>query len=847
MKLFSAPDIEKRKGEEILNEVKGIVPFYVPEWNLAEDKGSGPALVRIFSMIMDNIIQRLNRVPDKNFIAFLSMLGVNLNPPQPARVPVTFLLSAGAKENVLIPERTKTAAGDIIFETEKDFVATPYKISKAFSVDNAKGKDEIYEVPSNIIAGVPSKEKIAGTTLFQGNNKQKHILYLGHKDLFNIKNSGTEIILAVKEICALKKNVTWKLYGEENFNNNKGSNITIDTTKEPITLTVNGEIKEHELDNINSRWISVSCKSISQFINKEVSITLKKVKKENSVPEMLFYNDVPLDLDLNSDIFKHPFYPFGKVPRLFDTFYIAHNDVFSKKNAKITLLINTEPSAIDLLPVGKVFGIGSDYAAQLSNNKINNIGELLKKKPEELRKILTKTIKDKKGEAIEKQISQKEAVNILEAARKDFHDKTETLKTAAKTTGTNNDGDPLLSWEFWNGKGWKTIKGVNDTTNKLRGGTVSFICPNDIEPAVINGHKNYWIRVRIIGGDYGKEIEIVGNGVQKGTVTPPKIYNLLIGYFNENSQALEHIKTYNNLDYKNIPEEGKASDKPFKPFEPLDDEHKTLYLGFDNKLEKGPVSIFFDIEEVEMRDEWVRIEWQYCIITAGKITWNRLEVLDETDAFAKSGTVEFVLPDNFSKCRRFGEELYWIRAAVDTEDGLKLNNPLVKGIYINTAWTIHAETIKDELLGSSNGGAKQSFFFSRFPVISSDVWVNEISGLSDGERKKITEEKTINSIENKDEKGNTTEFWIQWTSVDDLLSYSENDRYYEVDKSSGVIRFGDGKHGRIPPAGKNNIKADYRTGGGTKGNVDSSAINTLKTSIAFVDKVFNPIPSGGGG
>jgi predicted phage baseplate assembly protein len=68
-----------------------------------------------------------------------------------------------------------------------------------------------------------------------------------------------------------------------------------------------------------------------------------------------------------------------------------------------------------------------------------------------------------------------------------------------------------------------------------------------------------------------------------------------------------------------------------------------------------------------------------------------------------------------------------------------------------------------------------------------------------------------------------------------------------VDRAAGMLRFGDGKHGFIPPAGVDNIRAfRYRTGGGAAGNVAPGSINTLATAVQGVESVFNPTAAGGG-
>ncbi len=70
----------------------------------------GWPLVRIFGRLGEIVADRLNRVPDKNFLAFLDLVGMSPRPPQPARVPLTFQLAAGTAVDALVPARTPVAA-----------------------------------------------------------------------------------------------------------------------------------------------------------------------------------------------------------------------------------------------------------------------------------------------------------------------------------------------------------------------------------------------------------------------------------------------------------------------------------------------------------------------------------------------------------------------------------------------------------------------------------------------------------------------------------------------------------------------------------------------------------------
>lgn len=105
--MFKAPEIEIFRQKEIIGRIREIAPFYIPDLDVMAEKGSDAALLYIFAGMMDTIIQRLNEVPDKNLIAFLDMMSVKLLPPQPARVPLTFILSEGARGNVTILKKIR--------------------------------------------------------------------------------------------------------------------------------------------------------------------------------------------------------------------------------------------------------------------------------------------------------------------------------------------------------------------------------------------------------------------------------------------------------------------------------------------------------------------------------------------------------------------------------------------------------------------------------------------------------------------------------------------------------------------------------------------------------------------
>ena len=108
--LVKSPKLDTRDYEMIVARARALAPLYAAEWNTAEENSAGATLLRIVARLLEGIIRRLNDVPLKNFIAFLESIGIKLLPALPARAPITFFLSKGAKDAVTIPARSQVAA-----------------------------------------------------------------------------------------------------------------------------------------------------------------------------------------------------------------------------------------------------------------------------------------------------------------------------------------------------------------------------------------------------------------------------------------------------------------------------------------------------------------------------------------------------------------------------------------------------------------------------------------------------------------------------------------------------------------------------------------------------------------
>jgi hypothetical protein len=433
---------------------------------------------------------------------------------------------------------------------------------------------------------------------------------------------------------------------------------------------------------------------------------------------------------------------------------------------------------------------------------------------------------------------------------------------------------PSLHWEYHNDTGWVVIKELKDeTSNLLTDGIIRFKMPDDIVTTTIAGQENYWIRARLIGGNYGEVIfiqkkEFSSSPVKdtpeqlldftKTAFKPPICSSITMDYSLEEKKLPEKSLAYNNLNYRDETEASKITGKYFEPFiqmeeDQLEPDNPSIYLGFDKILRGGPLRIFFSQKELPFTDENKPImNWSYF---SKDRTWTELKgYSDDTEGLIKSGILEFAGPPDISGRKIAAKYLFWIKGSLTR--GNYEENPLIEGIYPNTTYAIQAETIRDEILGSSSGLPDQVFSFLMVPVLEGEtIRVREFitdeeaqdidNNLQKDEKLKVTGEVPV--LEVKDQTGKIIERWVLWSEVRNFFDSKGTDRHYTLDRATGKIEFGNGTNGLIPLVGENNIKAFlYQTGGGSEGNIKEREIKSLKSALAGIDKVFNPAVADGG-
>ena len=135
--------LDDRNFNDLVEECLLRIPRYCPEWTDHNVSDPGITLVELFAWLTDQMLMRFNQIPRKNYVAFLELLGIRLQPPTPAQVRLTFYLSTYLQEDYTIPcgtevttERTETQEA-IIFTTDRDLVIAQPTIKHILSAPTA--------------------------------------------------------------------------------------------------------------------------------------------------------------------------------------------------------------------------------------------------------------------------------------------------------------------------------------------------------------------------------------------------------------------------------------------------------------------------------------------------------------------------------------------------------------------------------------------------------------------------------------------------------------------------------------------------------------------------------------
>lgn len=397
----------------------------------------------------------------------------------------------------------------------------------------------------------------------------------------------------------------------------------------------------------------------------------------------------------------------------------------------------------------------------------------------------------------------------------------------------SRDGAPRVVWEAHTVSGWRPVSADDGTYSITQSGTLSIAVPADAVPATVNGVTGGWLRARLVAGNYGVR-RAPTEGFVVAMDAPPSIAR--IGFtmsLHAGPLAPDEIIVDNGLAWMH-PSLSSTGERPaFQPLAPLDVTARALYLGvraLPAQIAGRTLSLYIGTARRGARaiyrdDAWSPAHgprWQSWSADG----WRDCESVDRTGGLQHPGFFEVTIAgDGIAPWRDTlldaDPSLLWLRVLFDATHDTDAGNdpPPIRQIVLNAVPAVQALRFTRELLGSSTERPSQAFRTARAPVVG-DVRVEVRVEVREGDT-------------------HLAHDWVCWNRVDDFSCSAHDARNFVLDRVTGTVRFGDGRQGRMPTAGGNNVRISYSAGGGAAGNQPPLAIAQLRTTVPYVASAAN--------
>lgn len=465
----------------------------------------------------------------------------------------------------------------------------------------------------------------------------------------------------------------------------------------------------------------------------------------------------------------------------------------------------------------------------------------------------------------------------------------------------DTSANPELSWEYWNGKGWWKLPVTSDATFNLKSsGALNFEIPDDIAATDWSGKTDYWIRARLIGGDYGQEeVRVISKPganpnetiqtVERSSagIRAPQVVKLHIFYRICEPGIPTYVLTQDSLSFRDQSDANRTGGAIVEAFVPLSEmigklsgpatktataeeckpecKCKSETTAGSTATNASPAtapvtatpivpdtgrSLFLGFTKplsqqpvnVLLLVEVERNHGQFAPMKVEALIGDRFVPIvanDTTRAMGESGLLSMSFSVGPTVRELFGQSLYWLRLTpVSTNSPLDWK-PTLHGAYLNAVWASATETMTRELVGSSEGAPNLTLRLARPPLLDGTLELRVKEPLGEEARTALLAQDR-NSVKSSEE--GLPGDWVLWKQVTDPGDEPPDARVYALDESNGEIRFGDGQHGAIPPIGTDSIVAfSYkRTEPGSLDSTDVPANGIrVRTQLGLV----SPLPS----
>ncbi len=145
------PSLDDRRYADLVEAALRLRDRYCPEWTSTEPGDPGIALIEVFAYLVDQLLYRLNQVPDRLYSQFLNMVGVRCRPASVATARVDFLLDAPG-QTVRIPAGAPISTATTADEGPVEFVTVEHAVARPVALREVVGAQDGAELTTTVRA-----------------------------------------------------------------------------------------------------------------------------------------------------------------------------------------------------------------------------------------------------------------------------------------------------------------------------------------------------------------------------------------------------------------------------------------------------------------------------------------------------------------------------------------------------------------------------------------------------------------------------------------------------------------------------------------------------------------------
>ncbi len=734
--MIPSPKLDDREFDDLVAEALRLIPRYAPEWTHHNPADPGITLIELAAWMTDLILYRVNKVPEKNYIAFLNLLGIKLKPPQAARGLLQFLLVEGATRQVVpagIQVSTPQGSDEdtISFETARDLVVTAIPLDRCFSYFSGRYSDNTPHLALDQKRRQRDRRGgcAAGFEVFGGAERVDRFLYLTDP---RFAGCGESSVLRIYLGCPerggrdLARLLEWQYWSGDRWRDLIPAPLEVDRGEicffgplsfEPTTVA-----------EIEGLWMRGRLAEVTRPEDTEIDTIRARVEVsgEGVPPDRALVNldtDAFIYLDLGKNI-----YPLGKEPKVDCIFYLACDDLLRTPDAEIAIDVTLADPAVVRQP---------------------NPSEDL---------VLSWEYYDGRRWRV---LGRSGPTGVRPGGAEDaaFHD-----TTAAFT----------------------------------RTGVVTFRRPKDMEPIEISERdvaldprpprdrrlrpgRQLHPRQRPLGvprrppaapARAARHQPALARGVPR---RPPRA-------------GLQRLHLHRRHRGRRAPSTRSSSrSRPRRT-----SRRRSTWAGPASWATRPTRSTStWPRTWVRPRCRRTAPRWPrrsscatrpsawprgtassaWCGSTRARAAGSPLSVADGTAAFTTSGFVDFVAPDDWAQGRRFTEERFWLRARL--EMGGFAKPPRVLRVLTNVVDAYHHSTIRGEILGSSDGTPLQSYALLQTPLLEGEAIAVREAQIPPPDELRDLAEDAVQPIGEEQ-----TDCWVVWRRVESFFESGPRSRHY---------------------------------------------------------------------